>query len=218
MGCRGSRGCLGFCWGVQFERGWLLGLLSPIVSDGIKKRLKKKELQESFLNDLNDLRGRLIANASLIIMKFGNLNREMLEWIQSNKHFIQEYKPGAFERINSLLELDDRKLAELNRIQKNLGSDALFLPLLKLPFIDSNINYLSIFDTKYQKQILDIRSQLHFLNEQIEQTRYYFKMTFDSDIKGDNYEIISKNLINSYLEISIISKLIITKIENFSNQ
>ena len=59
--------------------GWLLGLLSPVILDWIKNRKKKKELRESFFNDLNDIRGRLIGLVYLTTSKFGNFNRELLE-------------------------------------------------------------------------------------------------------------------------------------------
>ena len=120
--------------------------------------------------------------------------------------------------IDKLLELDDEQIANLDPYQKNFSENSFHIPFVKLPFIDSNISYISLFHTEYQRQILDVRTQVHFLNEQIEQTRYFYKMTFDGNISDDNHAKISQNLNNTYLKIAQTSRTIITKIKNILDQ
>lgn len=200
--------------------GWLLGLLSPVIVDGIKKHLKKKELKKSFYNELNDIKGRLICCVYQLESQYGKYDRELLKWLKSYKTNILKLIKDTyiFEHLDDLLDLDDEQLTIKLYTHKKTFSGGFFAPMIRLSFIDSNINYLSLFETEFQKQIQDIRAQIHFFNEHNSQLRYFYKMTFDENISDENHEIIRNNFKESCLDLNRISKLIIKRIECFVSQ
>ena len=95
---------------------------------------------------------------------------------------------------------------------KTEGGDNLTLKKIELPLLNSKLGSLSLFDLGFQRELLDIRTQINFLNEEIEQSRFYFQMTFDGGISDENHKLLVKNLQDSYLHISRIARTIVEKV------
>lgn len=65
--------------------GWFLGLFSPAIVDLIRRLLNRKALKDSFFNELEDVRERLVSLVYRIGAKFGKYDRELLTWVRSNQ-------------------------------------------------------------------------------------------------------------------------------------
>ncbi len=198
--------------------GWFLGLLSPVIVDLIKQRLSRKALRSSFFNELADVRERLVSLVHRIEAKFGKYDRELLLWVRSNMKDTLEMVDSGEEPskvIERLLQSTDEELMNIDSHNKTTGGDNLTLKKIELPLIDSKLDSLSRFDVEFQRKLLDIRTQLNFMNEEIEQSRLYFKMTFDGGISDENHNLIRKNLTDSNLHISQISRTIVEKVNAF---
>lgn len=199
--------------------GWLLGLFSPVIVDLIKKRLSRKALRASFFNELDDVRERLVHLVHLIVAKFGKKDRELLLWVRSNIKDSLEIVSSSGEKpsqiIDRLLELNDEQLANLDTYGKITEGDNLSLKKITLPLIDSKLDSLSLFDVEFQRKLLDIKTQINFMNEELEQARFYFQKTFDGGISEENLNLITQNLRDSYLHISRIARTIVQKVDSF---
>src|SRR3990170_5337161 len=62
--------------------GWLLGLLSPIVVDAIRRRREIKEVKNALLSELGDLQFRLANTVWLTSIRAGQYNRSFLDWFK----------------------------------------------------------------------------------------------------------------------------------------
>lgn len=183
--------------------GWIFGLFSSIIVDWLKERSQRKELKQGLFTELKALRFRLIATVGQIAFKFGSFDRELLSWLR------QQYENygGAFPKervlqsIDNLLKSGDKQLAIDAEIVNAPPGNVLSLKAFNFPFLDSQISNLSLFDAEFQNRILEIKTQVNFINEDIELSRFYFEKTFDSSITEENHEIISKNLKNAYQDV-----------------
>ena len=71
-----------------------------------------------------------------------------------------------------------------------------------LLYINSNLGYLTLFDTDFHNRVLVIRTHNRLGNDEIELAMYFYKMTFDMTLDEKNRDIIVKNLDDSYKNIA----------------
>lgn len=88
----------------------------------------------------------------------------------------------------------------------------LSLKTYSLPFIESILEHLSVFDSKFQRDILEVRDQISILNEEIENAMSYSRLTFDPSSMDTNKDIISTNINSSYNNIGERCRIIVDKI------
>ncbi len=60
--------------------GWLLGLLSPVIVDSIKRKREIREVRLGIMTELRELQYRLTGVVFLISKHFGNIDRALLQW------------------------------------------------------------------------------------------------------------------------------------------
>ena len=102
--------------------------------------------------------------------------------------------------VDGMLSLSDEEFAAT--VQENkarrLGL-GLSLKKYSAPFLDSKLGQLSLLNVDLQARLLEVRAQLSMFNEEVEQARAYFKMTFDKSADEINHEVAIKNLNGCYL-------------------
>lgn len=164
---------------------------------------------------MKEIKFRLILGVFLIAQKFGTYDRDLLNWLDPliKKFSDTDLKQKLLKTIEALLKLNDEQLYALSQ-QRKAQTKALSLKTFSLPFLDSKISTLSLFDTKFQNTILEIRSQVNLLSEEIEQARFFYEKTFDSTLNQENHAIISQNLRDSYQHIANVSRRIVDRISN----
>ncbi|MFH1062036.1 MAG: hypothetical protein V1747_04025 [Candidatus Omnitrophota bacterium] len=196
--------------------GWLLGLLAPTIVDSIRKDYQKKNIQTSINSELKDIQYRLGCFVFLINRRFGIFDRQLLIWISKifNTYRGAYYDKKLLEALESQLRLSDEELSNIGIIIRPAGSE--FLPLSKSTtyFLDSHIGNLLMFSPNYQSKIIEIKTQLDLLNDLVENSRLYFRMTFDQSIGTDNQNIVRKNLERCYASIADKAKTIADSIDN----
>ena len=69
-----------------------------------------------------------------------------------------------------------------------------------------------MFPPSYQLKLFEIKSQLGLLNDQIEDTKFYYKMTFEANISTENYNAVCCNLEQGYKSIADKAKNIVDSI------
>lgn len=199
--------------------GWLFGLLSPRIAIGIEKYYKRNDLKKAIFSDLKNLAVRLTATHSTIQMHLGIRNKESLKW---EKNIYEKYRDkcleGVLEAIEKTIQAPDELFKKATNLFKADENICLGLKTYSLYFIVSISEQLSIFTPGFQREILEIRSQVDILNEEIEMAKFHYRLTFDSSCMKTNGTIICTNLKNNYNEIQHRCKIIVDKICEFGNQ
>jgi hypothetical protein len=180
--------------------GWLLGLLSPIIVDANKRRRENREVRVALQTELKELKFRLACVVYFVEMRFGEVNRKFLEWLHP---IVKDYSglnpsDSILKSIESQLDLNDQQINALAEHSKAAPEGGLSLKKYAVPLLESKFALLSAFDTQFQNRLMEIRTHLSLLNEEVDQARYYFRLTFDSGVTTDNHARAVDNLINCY--------------------
>jgi hypothetical protein len=77
-----------------------------------------------------------------------------------------------------------------------------------LPFIDSQIGQLSKFDPEVRQALLHIRGRLSIINEQIDEARELFRLTYDSSLTRESRQAVMRNIENAYGQIGQQAKML----------
>lgn len=139
--------------------------------------------------------------AHLIATRTGTADREFLRWVQpiAKQYEGVHPKDNILQGIEKLLALPDEQLAALNAHEKATKRGvALGMKKYQLPFLESQVNSLGLFDLTFQRVVLEIRAQLTSFIEDIDQTRFYFEKTYDSSISEENHKSVNQNLDDLY--------------------
>ncbi len=195
--------------------GWLLGLLSPLIVDAIRKHNREKEVREGIYTELRDLRLCMALAAYMFEIRFGTYDREFLNWIIP---ILKNYK-GLIDtkQLPDIMEthvaLDDKALLEIAERQKAQPGAGLIVKKYRIPYIDSQIGELGIFDEQSRSAMLEVRAQLDLYNEDIDEARQYYRMTFDLSGSDSNHSIACNNLDTCYKNLAQKAKHIVNSIE-----
>src|SRR6516165_7397452 len=92
--------------------GWLAGLASPMIVEEFKRKRESRELKKALKIELMELRYRLAAAAYSIQMRFGTLNRELLNWIRPIVRDYTGLNPthGLLTKIDKISALTDPQI------------------------------------------------------------------------------------------------------------
>jgi hypothetical protein len=184
--------------------GWVLGIGSPLIVENIKSQFEKRSLRNGINTELRELQLRLAMTAYLIVSKQGIYDRDLLNWMADIcSRYASEDTLRISETLKSLLVLNDQQLQSLAEAKRAARPSGLNLKSSSLPFLDSNIAELGMFDTGLRQKLIEVRAQLGPLNEEIELARFYFEKTFDSTLTPENYNIINDNIRSSYDNVDV---------------
>jgi hypothetical protein len=107
------------------------------------------------------------------------------------------------ETLEPLLKTPPDELRDMHEQAKlQLSDSALSLKKFSTTLTDSNVAYLVKFDREFQSRILEVKTKLGYLNEIIDETRYYFKLSFQPGITTENHRIANINLVNEYKNVA----------------
>lgn len=195
--------------------GWSLGLLSPLITNMINDKIKMKELKQCIFLELDELRILLAILRYQLESKYNKLSIELIDYLIP----IFENSKGMNSTENTLKALKKFKTLseeEFNQIIENYKvPGSLSIKKLDIPFLKSKIEELGVFDTDLQRQLLNINYMLDLYNRQVEENRYYYKMTFDGNISDENHIIVSESLNQSYNELTLRVRVLMKCIDSF---
>lgn len=184
--------------------GGLIGLLGRSIIDANKKKVQKREIQAGIKSELIDVQYRLASVVYSINSHYGTIDKNLLSWIfPIFKEYDGTYADGKLlEALESQLKLNEEQLVAIGKTTKRSEFRALGLRKHATPFLDYHIGNLSMFPISYQRHVLGIKAQLRFLNDLIEDSHLYFRMTFEPNIGSNNYAAVQQNLKDCYNNIA----------------
>ena len=187
--------------------GWLLGILSPGIIDSISSYYKKKSLKRVIINELQDLKKRLILIPLRVKARYGVVDKEFLIWLNSQLQEVKElYPDDDFKDLIEKLNVQDNdnltKLVDLYNHKFKEDNPAFGFKKMTMSIIDSNLINIKLLDNNFLIKLLDIKFQINIFNEEIASVKEYLKMSFDGNITNTNYEIIRREIKNINLIIA----------------
>ncbi len=190
--------------------GWLLGLFSPIIVDAIRQHREITAVKTALKTELEELRFRLACVVYRVAMHYGNIDRVLLEWFKPILSGYTGTNPAArvLSSVETQLELPEEKLKEYVKHATETEKEGLTIKKYLVPLLDSKFESLSKFDSAFQRNLVEIGAHLHLLNEEVDEARYYFRLTFDSGLSTENRSVVHENLGNAYRNYSTQAKLI----------
>lgn len=193
--------------------GWLLGLLAPAIVAMIRDKRVAGVVKIALLTELHELQYRLVLMVYRVDSKYGELNQEFFRWAQS---ILIEYRgvnssDTLLKTIGPILKLTEDEMAGLTEYAKQQSKPNAGLALKKysLSLLDSNLPSLSKFDAILRGQLLEIKTHIGFMNETVEESRYYFRLSFQNGISPENYSIANANMIDSYKTYASQARVVI---------
>lgn len=194
--------------------GWLLGMLSPIVVNAITKRHRNNEVRKTILSELDWARLSFASNVYILESRFGTYDRQLLEWILP---VLKNYKgPNPTEEMAKLVQkhtaLSDAELAQIAQTKKARPGTALSVKKYRLPYLEARLADLGGFDEASQAILLDIRGKVDLFNEEVDEARFYFKLTY-SKISEDNHKLANESVANTYLNLAKMARVIVERID-----
>jgi len=194
--------------------GWLLGLLSQPIVSRIEKYYKRGDVKTAIFSELKNLLVRLAGTCMKIEAHLGTKDKESLRWL---KAIYEEYRvecpQNILDAMDKLLQVPDDQFKKAVQYLQAGENDGMGLRRFSLSFTDSILESLSVFDPKFQSDILEIRTQVGFLNELVEDAMFYFRLTFDPDAIKINSEPIRNNMNNCYRQVGDGCRRLVEKIQ-----
>lgn len=193
--------------------GWLLGLLSPLIVDAARKRRETPALYRTLLQELDDLRYRLVVTVYLVQESRGCLTQEILDWAMP----VLEHYEGPYRSASLLSQFKARALSpknELNLAASRRAAEGVQrrLDVLEAPFLERLVPELDRFDPQVQRKLLDIRTQLQFFNRLSEDQKGMLALTWNANLSDDNRRRAEQNLQMTYENVVERAKLIVNRI------
>ena len=206
---------------IPLVLGWLLGVLSSLTTEKIKKYSTKNEVKKGIKTELSELQIHLSSVCLVTTCQYGEFTRGFFNWVKPYCIKIFTSEKTHFENIlgaeiPDISELSDDDL--FNLIRDSHGNNNLETRLsaftyqnVSTPYLDIKINHISLFTEKAQKLLITIKRDTNFVNNDIEQIWFYYSKTFDN-ITEENHRIINQNLENMYLRIGRRTRTMVNKI------
>ncbi len=206
-----------FAGGVIALAGTIIG---PIIVDAIRKRLQRAEIQRAIRTELDELRMKLAGVVHLTYRKIGKVDKQLVAWV---KPIVERYHGADYDEeyvavVRAFAELSDKQIQEAAAAsERGREGQALSFKKYTIPLVESHMGSLSIFPETYRSQLLAIKAKLDLLNEEVEQSRFYFQKTFDPAVPDPMLQRIEQNITSQYRTIGTQSKILVEMITELEN-
>ncbi len=166
--------------------GWLLGLLAPVIVDGIKRRRENRLGRAAIRVELLQLRERLIVAAHGAEDYLGTQTKDKIRWTLKRLHAREEdnIRPALEMRVN----LPDAEFKALAARLAGQGNQSIRLQNYGTPLLDARVSALWSFSTEAQRVLLELKTEIGFLDDAVAQSRYFNELTF-KDLPSVNHQI-----------------------------
>jgi len=113
--------------------------------------------------------------------------------------------------VEMQLALSEEQLAAFSVTQRAKEGGVLTLRKYAVPLLDARVSALWELAPRLQDDLLEVRAYLELFNDDVEQTRFYFQLSFQ-DLTEQNREILKQNLAGSYKAVASRGRVIVDKI------
>jgi hypothetical protein len=179
--------------------GWLLGILGGPVAERIRRGYRRRELDEALRGELRECRHLLGSVAYRLKSHLGEVDRELLDWVRviGADEAALTGDRTTLEHLDQLRALPDAAFAafQTNRVSQGVR---LTLRTYELPLLDMSKGELILLPLTLRRNILSVRRQLDFMNQEVPRLARLHELTFDSSLASVNRQVITRELTDGY--------------------
>lgn len=190
--------------------GWLLGLVGPAIQERIRRRYQLDRIRNAILSELTQLREQCASTTVTIEAKAGRLSKDLLTWHRSvhGDHPLPPPLDQLTEVTQRLERADDVVFQELAPRLKSPPGGGINLKEFDLPYTKVKVTDLDLLSESGRRRILDILARIRIFNQHVDESRFFFKLTFDGGISEANHASAQAQVQASYDAASQQSRLI----------
>jgi hypothetical protein len=179
--------------------GWLLGLLAPVIVDAIKRRRENALGRDAILSELREVGGLLAVAAYGARMHRGKADKAFLQWLTTDleRHAVSEQLSAMIPNLRQQLSWSDQDIATGSKLFAGAEGVGAVLQRYPVPLLDARVSAVWTFDTSFQRGLLAVRQNMHFLDDLVERTRRYHDMTFVA-LDSANHARVIENIDQAY--------------------
>lgn len=194
--------------------GWLLGVLSPLFTRHGERARRRKEIGEGLRTEISELRVRLAMTTFLITLKYGEFDRAFLNWL---KPYLEGYE-GTYtdgtilKTLDTILIFSDQEIASYAALDRAKTEASLSLKKFRLPYVEANLGNLDLFSERTKLLMMETAAQIETINEEIDRIRFYYGLTFDSTLTGENHYRARQNITESSRNVARTGRIVLNKL------
>lgn len=190
--------------------GWGLGILGGPVAESIRRARRRKEVWQAVEAELVECRMLMAVVAYQLKGHVGEMDHEFLEWLLD----IDREKSGtgraAFERWR---RLSPEQLFQMHP-NKVASGTSLTLKTYSLPLIEAGLlPELVLLTVGVRREVLAIREQLGFINQDVLRLNSLHERTFDSSLIPENRALVVKDIERGYRSLGERARAIANRVD-----
>jgi hypothetical protein len=173
--------------------GWLLGLLAPAILGLIKQVREDDRCRAAIRRELITLGHRLIVVVHNLDLRQGVISEERLLWTDKYMTVFTRDRNDliVINSVRMLLEEQEPKRGQMMaQFAKTTSSPR--LQKYSVASLDARVSSIYTFKTVEQVKLLEIKTQLSFLDDQVDRTRELINMTYT--VTGENYDLVVSDI------------------------
>jgi hypothetical protein len=189
--------------------GWLLGLLTPMIAERIRRPYRRRDVMRSVIHEMLDLQYLMAFLAFKVRTRKGAVSDAFLDEILP---IIEGYDgPSAEAEVVGRVKRI-RAAPESQRFRPaNRPSGAIGLRQYSMPVLTTQVVELAICGMDFQRAVLQIRQHLELFNQIGLYAQSQFDKTF-GQITAENREILIANQEEAYSDAGNRSEIIMRAI------
>jgi hypothetical protein len=192
--------------------GWLLGLLSPIIVDGIKSHREAARGREAVRTELCELSELLVVAAFQARKAAGAIDKPFLQWVAERlRQRSPSQVPSLQVAVEAALTVSDEEFAIGAPLLALAAGKASMLQHYPVPLLDSRVSALWTFDAEYQRRLLDIHKNIALLDAIVDLFHQYFSLTF-TQLSPSNHALVADNLRQCYENYAERARIVVDRI------
>lgn len=159
--------------------GWILGVLSTPLVMYCTSEVERRRFKNVLIEELREVRFRLIASIYLLRTHLGSVDRSSLQWMteELNAYKDKSEQEKLISGINGLLQLSDVQLVALANHGRNPLNSKSF-PRVVLPYLSSKVDSVSLLKSNKQKELINLLHYVEVINVKGEELAYWNQHTF----------------------------------------
>jgi len=197
--------------------GWLLGTLSPVIAESIRRSRDATTTHKAIRAELDEIRILATLAAYYIQMRFGTIDRAYLDWVRSvlRSYTGRTVVSKMLVSVEAQLATTDEAIAAMAAIQRAGPGGAIGVRKVIAPILDTRLPIIWQLDNLLQRQLMDVRRNLDLMNEDVDEAKYYLRLTFsqmDETLRGS----VNASLDAAYRRVSDRAKMVVDRIDAVS--
>lgn len=194
--------------------GWLLGVLNPLITRHGERKRRRKEIGEGLRAEISELRVRLAMTCFLVTLRYGDFDRAFLTWL---KPLLERYEGAhparkTIETLEKVLAYPDKEIALFAAHDRVNPDKSLSLKKYRLPYLEANLGNLDLFSERTKLLLMETAAQMETINEEIEQVRFYYGLTFDSSLSDENHKLARYSVAESSMNVATTGREVLNKL------